>query len=152
VNLFEIVVKCVKKMVLKNEFVAGVILFGSVARGEESERSDVDLLVLWEGLDVDAKKRHVYVYRIVSQYFPSSVKLTVLDMEYSSFLRVRKLTPLLLNIIYDGVVLYDKYGLLEKFLSKVREELKAKGVKRVKLGKYYYWKLPKPGARVGLEV
>jgi len=152
VGLFEIAVECVKRMVVENRFVAGVILFGSVARGEESERSDVDLLVLWEGLDVDEKKRHVYVYRAVSQYFPSSVRLTVLDMEYSSFLKVRKLTPLLLNIIYDGVVLYDKYGLLEKFLSRVRGELEAKGLKRVKIGKYYYWKLPKPGAKVELEV
>lgn len=146
------VAKCVERMVSENEFIAGVILFGSVARGEESERSDVDLLVLWEGLDVNPRERYVYVYRVVSRYFPPSVRLTVLDMEYSGFLRVRKLTPLLLNVMYDGVVLYDRHGLLEEFLSKVRRELRAKGVRRRKSGKYYYWELPKPGAKVELEV
>ena len=151
-GLFEITTRCVERIVLENEFIVGVILFGSVARGEESGRSDVDLLILWEGLDVDVRKRHVYVYRVVSRYFPSFVRLTVLDMEYSRFLNVRKLTPLLLNIICDGVILYDKYGLLEDFLIRVRRELKAKGLERVKLGKYYYWKLPKPGAKVELEV
>ena len=148
----EWIAKCVEKMVSENEFVAGVVLFGSIARGEESDRSDVDLLILWEGLEVDPRERHVYIYKVVSRYFPPSTGLTVLDMEYSRFVSARKLTSLLLNIMYDGVVLYDKHGLLEDFLSRVRKELRAKGLERRRAGKYYYWVLPRPGNKIELEV
>ncbi|MEM2604904.1 MAG: hypothetical protein QW353_08420 [Candidatus Korarchaeum sp.] len=89
---------------------------------------------------------------MVSRYFPQSLGLTVIEMSYSSFLSLKKLTPLLLNAIYDGVVLYDKHGRLEEFLSKIREEIKSKGLKRKKIGKYYYWELPEAGSKVELEV
>ncbi|MEM3371704.1 MAG: nucleotidyltransferase domain-containing protein [Candidatus Korarchaeum sp.] len=143
---------CVSKMVTENSFITGVILFGSAARGEEGERSDLDLLILWEELGLDTSERYIYVYKMVSRYFPQSLGLTVIEMSYSSFLSLKKLTPLLLNVIYDGVVLYDKHGRLEEFLSKIREEIKSKGLKRKKIGKYYYWELPEAGSKVELEV
>lgn len=151
-ELRELVFQRVRRMVSENKFIAGVVLFGSLARGEETERSDVDLLILWDGLKVNSSRRHVYVYEVVSKYFPSTLRLTVLEMEYTSFIKVKKLTPLILNIIYDGIVLYDKYGRLREFMKKVREELKVKGLKRRKTGRTYYWILPKPGAKVRLEV
>ena len=43
-----------------------ILLFGSVARGEVRERSDIDLLVLYEGLDIDNPvSRRRYLYRLV---------------------------------------------------------------------------------------
>lgn len=120
----------ISRMVTENPFIAGVILFGSAARGEEGERSDLDLLILWEELDLDASERYAYVYKVVSRYFPSSLGLAVIEMAYSSFLSLKRLSPLLPNVIYDGVVLYDKHGRLESFLSKIREEIKRKGLKR----------------------
>ncbi|MEM3869995.1 MAG: hypothetical protein QXJ39_02570 [Candidatus Korarchaeum sp.] len=41
---------------------------------------------------------------------------------------------------------------MEEFLSKIREEIKSKGLKRKKIGKYYYWELPEAGSKVELEV
>ncbi|RLE91878.1 MAG: hypothetical protein DRJ55_05130 [Thermoprotei archaeon] len=152
VELREKIAQHARKMASENEFVAGVILFGSIARGEETEQSDVDLLILWEKLNVDPRKRHVYIYKTVSKYFPPNLRLTVLDMEYNSLLKTTKLTPLLLNIIQDAVVLYDRHNKLQKFISNTRKQLKAKNTRRIKTGKTYYWKLPKPGAKVKLEV
>ncbi len=145
------VYEAAKKMVSGNEFIAGVVLFGSTARGEGDESSDLDLLVLWEHLDVDPRERHIYVYKAVSKFFPGK-GLTVLDMEYERFLKARKATPLLLNIIWDGIVVYDKYGKLDSFILRVREELRSKGVIRKRTGKYHYWVLPKPGQKIVLEV
>jgi len=152
VDIFRVTVKSVEKIVSENQFIAGVILFGSVARGEEDKKSDVDLLILWENLRVSPDKRHVYIYKVVSRYFPYSIGVTVLEMKYEDFLKAKKATPLLINIIYDGIVLYDKHGKLREFMSKVKRELENKGVKRRKIGKYYYWELPKPGAKIKLEV
>ena len=42
------------------------LLFGSVAHGEVRERSDIDLLVLYEGLDIDNPVScRRYLYRLV---------------------------------------------------------------------------------------
>ena len=100
---------------------------------------------------MDPRERYVYIYRVVSRYFPD-ISLTVLDAEYSSFFRVKNVTPLFLNVVYDGIVLYDRHGRLKNFLSRVRRELEEKGVRRRKIGRYYYWELPKPGEKVKLEV
>ncbi|MGB9760098.1 MAG: nucleotidyltransferase family protein [Thermoproteota archaeon] len=134
---------------LENSFIAGIILFGSVARGEETEKSDIDLLVLWEGLNPNDS--YSYVYRNVSKYFLHE-SVTILDMNYYDFLKVKDVTALYINIVWDGIVIYDKYGKLESFLEKVKNELIAKGIERKKVGKYYYWKLPKPGQKVKLEI
>ncbi len=139
-------------MAQENSFVCGVILFGSLARGESVERSDIDLLVLWRGLHMDRRERYVYIYRVASQYFSPSRGLTVLDMEYDKFLGFKKITSLALNMIWDGIVLYDKYGKLKGYLERLREGIKNKGLTRIKIGRYYYWKLPKPKAKVILEV
>ncbi|MBO3803993.1 MAG: nucleotidyltransferase domain-containing protein [Candidatus Brockarchaeota archaeon] len=140
----------VRKIAVDNQFIAGIILFGSAARGEEEEKSDLDLIVLWENLNVDPGKRHAHIYSVISKYFPYN-KPTVLEMEYSGFLNIKKATPLVVNIIWDGVVLYDRHGKLKDFMSNARDQLVAKGLVRRKAGKYYYWELPKPGAKVELE-
>ena len=147
-GLSELVAKCVGDAVRESGFIAGVVLFGSAARGEEGERSDVDLLVLWEGLDKNGALRTVY--DTVSRFFPPGIELTVLEAEYWIFVSTRKLTPLLINIAYDGVILYDKYGKLSEFLSRIKQGLGEKGLVRKRLGKSYYWVLPEPGSKVVL--
>ncbi|RLE63601.1 MAG: hypothetical protein DRJ38_07085 [Thermoprotei archaeon] len=144
--------KYIKKIVSENSFIAGIVLFGSIAREEKHEKSDIDLLILWDNLYVDPDERYVYIYKVVSKYFPPSTSLTILDMKYDDFLKVEKATPLFLNIVYDGIVLFDKYGKLKNFILKVKKELEKMGVKREKIGKYYYWKLPKAGSKVELKV
>jgi predicted nucleotidyltransferase len=141
-----------KRMAFENTFISEVISFGSAARGESDRRSDLDILILWEGLNMDWRERYVHLYKVASSYFTSSGDLTVLDMEYGKFLKPRKITTLLLNIIWDGLVLYDRHGKLKRFLSKVRRELREKGIVRVKSDKYYYWVLPKPGVKVELKI
>jgi len=118
------------KIALENDFITGIILFGSIARNEENEKSDIDLLILWENLKVEDS--YSYIYKIFSKRFPYK-SLTIIDMEYSSFFNIKKATPLYLNIIWDGFIIYDKHGKLHDFISKIRKELKAKGFERKKL-------------------
>uniref|UniRef100_A0A7C3WT71 Nucleotidyltransferase domain-containing protein n=1 Tax=Thermofilum pendens TaxID=2269 RepID=A0A7C3WT71_THEPE len=90
VGLRELAAERVGRVVREHSFIAGVVLFGSVARGEEGERSDVDLLVLWEGLD--ERKAARVVYEAVSKHFPPGVGLTVLESDYWRFVRASKAT------------------------------------------------------------
>ncbi|MDJ0270460.1 MAG: nucleotidyltransferase domain-containing protein [Aigarchaeota archaeon] len=142
----------VAKAVVENSFIAGIILFGSTARGEQSDRSDIDLLVLWDDIEMARNEAYVYVYKAVAKHFPPQVSLTILDMRYADFMNIQEATPLILNIIWDGVVLYDRYGKLEELLTSVRKALQNMNITPCKRGKYYYWRLPKPGSQVEINV
>ncbi|GAB6947823.1 nucleotidyltransferase domain-containing protein [Vulcanisaeta sp. JCM 16161] len=132
---------------VSGNFIA-VLLFGSLARCEAGERSDVDLLILHRGLSgVDHIRRRRAIYLAVSALL-RDYPLTVLDMDINDFLNPCVVTPLLLNIYWDAVVLMDRTGELEAFLSRVRRRIIESGLRRVKDGKAYYWVLPRPLERV----
>lgn len=136
------------RMGRENPFVAGLILFGSVARGESDSRSDLDLLILWEDVDLPLRERYVMFYKLASRYFKVGKGLTVLDVEYARFVNLKKINPLFLNIIFDAIILYDKHGKLNAFISETREKLAKTGLTRVRKGRFYYWVLPRPGVIV----
>ncbi len=131
---------------LREECVKAVVLFGSWARGEASERSDVDLLVLHKGCgEKDPVLLRRRLYKALKEALGDEVEeLTVLDMELSEFMSPKEVTPLLLNIYWDGVVVYDETGRVRDFLAKARKGIKASGLKRVRDGRAYCWVLPEP--------
>ncbi len=141
--------KAVEKLCRGNEHIVAVVLFGSRARGEAGEYSDVDLFVLTRGLQhLKRPERAVHVYKVLSSLaFPNG--LTVVDMDLEEFKKLRRLTSLLLNILWDGVVLYDKTGgLVEKMFTELKRRITSSGLKRVKVGRVYVWDLPKPAKPV----
>lgn len=142
----------IDRLVSENPFISGIILFGSISRREKRERSDIDLLILWDKLEMNIGEAYIYIYKIIRKYFPANIDLTVLEMNYLKFISMKEITPLILNILWDGIVLYDKHGKLRDFILNIRKKIEKSGLKRKKSGKYYYWILPKPGERVKLEV
>ena len=139
--------KLAKRVALREPRVAGILLFGSHARGEAEAGSDLDLMVL---LDDDAELNSVELYKLAAECFKWRHGLTVLSMGYRKFLDLKALTPLLLNLVWDAVVLYDRHGELEGFLEDMRKRIQAAGLTRVRTGRAYYWRLPRPGAKVTL--
>lgn len=131
---------------LREPYVKAVVMFGSRARGEAEERSDVDLLVLHDGCDLKdsvLRRRHLYnlVRDAVGEHFEG---LTILDMELKHFLKPRDVTALLLNIYWDALVVHDETGTLQSFLKHVKKRIMESGLKRVRNGTAYYWVLPRP--------
>ena len=126
--------------------IKAILLFGSMARGEASKKSDIDLLVLHENYDVeDPVIRRRNLYMVVSDLlgeYPGGI--TIIDMEFKNFIKPKVITPLLLNIYWDAKVVYDATGKIEGFLRHVRNRIVKSGLKRVRDGKAYYWILPKP--------
>jgi predicted nucleotidyltransferase len=131
---------------LNEPYVKAVVMFGSRARGESEERSDVDLLVLHEDCEIEdpvLRRRHLYnlLREAVGKDFED---ITVVDMELEHFLKPTEITALLLNVYWDAVVVYDKTGTLRGFLEHVREKIAKSGLRRVRDGRSYHWVLPKP--------
>jgi len=119
---------------LRDEFL-GLALFGSWARGEADEKSDVDVLVVLRsigGFDVRGR-----IYGILSGKVRKPLTLIdirvdeVLDKEY-------EVTPLMLNILYDAVVIYDPQDILRKLIEDCRVLINKANLERYRLpdGKY----------------
>jgi len=131
---------------LNESYVKAVVMFGSRARGESGERSDVDLLVLHEDCEIQDPviRRRLYYNRLREAVGKDFEAVTVVDMELKHFLKPTEITALLLNVYWDAVVVYDKTETLRAFLGHVREKITKSGLKRVRDGKAYHWVLPKP--------
>ncbi|RLF12788.1 MAG: nucleotidyltransferase domain-containing protein [Thermoprotei archaeon] len=131
-------------------------VFGSVARGEVREGSDIDLLLVVEGLDEDlgARMKELAEVRERLRRAESYKKLKeqglpVLTSEIAlTPSEVASHPPILLDVVEEGVIVYDKEGFLRKELERVRERLHELRARRVKGKEGWYWLL-KPDAKLG---
>lgn len=80
-----------------------IILFGSFARGDFSEESDVDLLVLLDKLKDVEVEREKYISAISRLSLKYDTVLSVIPFDYDAY-RTKK-SPLLLNVRKEGVPL-----------------------------------------------
>jgi predicted nucleotidyltransferase len=131
-----------------NGNVIAVALFGSTARGEAKPTSDLDFLVVLSGSPASPDRRS-QVYRCIHNAVTSdgvSRDVTALDMDEKSILdEDAEITPLMLNVVADAVILYDPKGELRSFVDRVKKVIQLAGLERyaVRDGKYG-WK-PKDG-------
>ncbi len=132
-------------------------VFGSVARETQRPDSDIDLLVVVAGLpngrfarmgDFEAVEARVEpaicaaAGRGVNAYL-SPVFKTPAELEIGS--------PLLLDMIEDARVLFDRDATLQRRLERLRGRLVALGARRIRKGGGYYWQL-KPDFKPGDEI
>ena len=87
--------------------VGAIVLYGSVARGDAGPDSDVDVLVVGSGDDGIGKSiREVGADQTHETGYKFFVETTAYGRgEFLKFLRLG--SPLIMNILEDGVVLYD---------------------------------------------
>ncbi len=93
--------------------VTDVILFGSIARGEATIKSDIDLLVLVENAEGWVVRQRLYelIYPIIPVL---GVDVSLIVMDRKRFIRmVEEGDPFALSVISDGVQLYG--GFLDEY-------------------------------------
>ena len=99
------------------ERIVAVALFGSRARGEASERSDFDFLVVVRGFN--DKDRRFKIYHCLHSVLKRDV--TVIDLDEDKLFREDlKIDSFLLNVMWDSVILYDPTGRLKELFDRVR--------------------------------
>lgn len=109
-----IIVKLVATLVsmiisLEEKSATDVILFGSVARGEAEEESDVDVLVLIESVKGWRVRQRLYdlIYPVI---LASGVNVSLIIINKESFVSmVEDRDPFALSIINEGVQLYGSF-------------------------------------------
>lgn len=88
------------------EFLDKVVLYGSYARGEQSEYSDVDIAVILK--DGNTEKMHDEMLDLVVDYeLDLAVTLSVVPIEYENYLEWNRVLPYYMNIEKEGIVLWQ---------------------------------------------
>lgn len=131
-----------------------VVLFGSVARGEATEHSDIDLLVVAEGLPVSRLVRQE-VLRDADARVDADLRRL---MRAGDLVEIRPIlktpeeaqqtTALYLDMVEDALLLFDRDGFFAGVLAGLRQSLERLGARRIRRGALRYWDL-KPDYRPG---
>ncbi len=143
------VLKCLQERL--GEKLVSVIVYGSAARGELREDSDIDLYVFSEGLPQGSLKRSLFLSGLVSE-IQTARRITLRGKAPSE---LNEIVPLFLDLAADGVVLFDRGGIAAELLGKVRRATKRAGLVRFRTDRGFYgWRpreLPERGERIVVE-
>jgi predicted nucleotidyltransferase len=124
-----------------------VVLYGSVARETPGPESDIDLILVIEGLPRDYLKRASLIARLedhpdirrerkLLREAGRSGRLSYVLMEPEE---ARTLRLLYLDVSTEGVILLDRDGLMARVLARTREEMERAGAVRHQTDRGWYW-------------
>ena len=119
-----------------------VVLFGSRARGEASETSDWDFLVIAEGLPAKVFDRNLYLKQLLPPERRGCVSLLAKTPEQFR----GSVSSLYLDIALDGQILYDPRGLAHERLRGLRRRREQLGLHRERTPEGFDWRWETPPA------
>ena len=131
-----------------------VVLFGSVACGDASPTSDIDLLIIAKDLPAGqfARKRLLAAADAAFEGDLASAEHAGVEARLARIVRTpteaARIIPLYLDFTEDAQLLYDRDGFFAAVLDRLRASLRRLGSRRVWLGKTWYWDL-KPDFKPG---
>ncbi|MCX7969587.1 MAG: nucleotidyltransferase domain-containing protein [Armatimonadetes bacterium] len=136
-----------------------IALFGSVARGEATETSDIDLFIVCRQLPRGVFKRYELLEPIREELRSDLEKLWKQGI-YANFTELtfteeeaKRLRWIYLDMVEDAVILFDRSGFLEGILNALRNRLQELGARREEVNGVRYWVLKpdwKPGEVIEL--
>jgi len=117
------------------ERLIAIVLFGSRARGEATEDSDWDLLVIADGLPEGFMERNF----MLKQLIPSEWRGSVCFLVRTPSELENRLASLHLDIALDGKILYDPFGFAARWLERLRDFIRKAGLVRERVGSGEEW-------------
>jgi predicted nucleotidyltransferase len=136
------------------ESLVSAALFGSVARGEATRYSDIDLLIVIENLPRGRFQRLARIEPIEATLEDEFERLqrdgifTRLTSLLKTPKEAERFIPLYLDMVQDAIILFDKEDFLHQILDNLRQRLERLGARRLKVGRIRYWDL-KPDLKPG---
>ena len=130
-----------------------LVVFGSVGRGTPRPDSDVDLLVVADPLP-DGRIPRVREFDTVERATTSGQPANAahrLSPIFKTPAEVRRGSPLFLDMLEDGRLLYDRAGFFAGELAALKARLDKLGSRRIWKDDAWYWDL-KPDYKPGDEI
>ena len=127
-----------------------LVLFGSVARGDSTPDSDIDLLVIADGFPrSQAARRRPLLAAWSREQRRRGLPEVEWNLGTKSPEEALHHSPLYLDMVEDGVLLFDRDGFFRAVLDALRDRMRELGSRRVFLEDgSWYWDL-KPDFRFG---
>jgi uncharacterized protein (UPF0332 family) len=105
--------------------IRAVVIFGSTARRTETEKSDIDILIVIDDLMINLTREVVDAYRLIVKrtIVKVSTRIHAITLRFTSFWDyIRNGDPIGINILRDGVALIDTgfFDPLQALLKKGR--------------------------------
>jgi len=153
-NYINILVGSLKRHLKGN--LTSVVLFGSVARGEAGEGSDIDLLVVAKKFGNSGSRFEIF-NEIEKDLRTSKEYQELKDMKFGTLIcpvplkpeEIKKNPPILLDLVTDGIIMYDKDNFMRDWITNLKNRLEEMGARKIFLGKgRWYWDL-KPDYKLG---
>ncbi|MBI2573641.1 nucleotidyltransferase domain-containing protein [Candidatus Woesearchaeota archaeon] len=92
------------------DFLMGVVVFGSVARKQSTEQSDIDILIITDDTNYIITEPLIEGYRLIVERVMEKIssRFHITSMTFTTFWeQSRAGDPIVVNILRDGVGLYD---------------------------------------------
>ncbi|MCD6413693.1 MAG: nucleotidyltransferase domain-containing protein [Elusimicrobia bacterium] len=131
-----------------------VAVFGSSARGTQNFESDMDILIVADGLPSGRIKR-VKEFATVEkkiERFLKKAKTKGVSIDISPVIKSREEveagSPLFLDMVEDAKIIFDRNGFFRRRLLRLKEKLNSMGAKRIWKEGFWYWVL-KPDYKFG---
>ena len=84
-----------------------IVLYGSVARGTQTDDSDIDIMVLIDGNTDELRQYDDKLNDVSTDFSLKYLKvLSVVDISYQEYEDWRNLSPFYKNVSEEGVILY----------------------------------------------
>lgn len=136
------------------ENLVSICIFGSLARGKAAPSSDIDVMVVAENLpqDVGERTRSTnYIHEMLKKTDASAAlrnlgRSTLISDIFLTPQEVEKHPPILIDMVEDAMIIYDRMDFLRDVLKRLGEKLKKMGARKVVTEKGYFWIL-KPNAK-----
>lgn len=109
--------------------IKAVLLFGSTARESETFDSDVDLLVIADGINPKRHRRGTEIASIKRFFLELSLDILLLT-ESEVLSNFRNHNPLFLDIAEEGIIILDYENFLHQLIAETRDYIKRRGIKR----------------------
>jgi len=109
--------------------IKAVLLFGSTARGIKAPDSDLDLLVIADGINAKRHRRGMEIASIKRSFPEFSLDILLLT-ESEVLSNFRNHNPLFLDIAEEGIIILDYENFLHQLIAETKEYIKRRGIKR----------------------
>lgn len=139
---------------LYGDRLVSLVVFGSVGRGTPRPDSDLDLLIVADPLP-DGRIARVEEFAPVEALLAARLRggrdhgfSTECSPVFKTPAEMRAGSPLLLDMVDDARVLFDRDGVFARAMERLRERLTALGARRIWRGNAWLWDL-KPDYQPG---